>query len=167
MPCGVTFRLAGSAPNGLLIYNKTNNTQCRLRGLPSSGVLHIDSTRGLLTTVTQLGTEITFAYHDYDYVQLAPNDQLNYMVRAEYSEGSQNVHITTRVEEDLTGMYLYLDDEWNKILTIDDDGDATMANATSTSGIEDVHLGRMNEITISGDGMELTTLEYTFEPRSL
>lgn len=36
-PCGITFKIGGSAPNGIQISNSTNGSLCRLRGLPPSG----------------------------------------------------------------------------------------------------------------------------------
>ena len=47
--CGCIFRVGGSAPNGLEIRNHTNGTRCVLRGLPPSGVLAIDSEKGLVS----------------------------------------------------------------------------------------------------------------------
>lgn len=50
--CGCVINIAGSAPNGLEIYNSTNETRCVLRGLPSSGYLRIDSETGLIQLIT-------------------------------------------------------------------------------------------------------------------
>ena len=73
--CGLTIRIAGIAENGLDIYNATNGTMCRLRGLPSSGTLVIDGEKSLVTLDSELGEEIAFAYHDHGYIQLEPNDE--------------------------------------------------------------------------------------------
>lgn len=157
-PCFATIRLAGSAPNGLTIYNNANGTMCKVRGLPESGTLVIDSKHGLVTTESQYGTEITFAYHDHGYIVLEPNNELNYTAHIEYTNGSTSATILTEISEDLTGYYIWIDNAWNKIMNIDSAGNATLMNAAQSSGAGTVHLCKMNEIDISGEDMSLTTL---------
>ena len=167
VPCGVTFQIAGTAPNGLTIRNNTNGTRCVLRGLPEDGTLNIDSSTGLISTTSIYGTEPTFLYHDYGHLRLEPNDEMNYTGFLIYNQGSQNAEIILEVPEDLTGMYLYIDDAWNRINSMDSEGNITLARAALSSGSEYVHLAKMNEMNIAGDGVTLTTLDYSYEPRTL
>lgn len=168
LQCGVTFVLAGTAPNGLTITNKTNGTRCVLRGLPSTGTLHVNSATGLVSTVYGVNDEEpTFAYHDIGYVQLVPNDQMNFMVQAEYTSGSRYAELYPVIPEDMTGMYLYIDDDWNKINLVSDENVATLERAAESYATGKVHTARFNEIQISGDDLNLTTLDYSLEPRTI
>ena len=165
--CGLKIRLAGTAPNGLDIYNDTNGTMCRLRGLPESGTLVIDADTGLVTTESNLGTEITYAYHDHGYVVLEPNDELNYTIQLDTTSGSTAATATTLMTEDLTGMYVWLGNAWNKIVSTGADGAVTLETAAPSTTSAQVHVGKLNDIRINGTNISLTELSYSYEPRAI
>ena len=167
IPCYPVIRIAGTAATGLDIINNTNGTMCQLRGLPESGTLVIDCGKGLVTTEDGNTTEITFSYHSQGYISLAPNDQLNFSATIEYTSGSTAAVLYTGCQEDLTGYYVYLDDAWNKIMSMDADGNIVLKTAAASTGVEQAHIGRMNEISIRGTSVTLTELGYSYEPRTL
>ena len=166
-PCSAIIRIAGTAPDGLDIYNETNGSMCRLRGLPESGTLVIDGKNGLVTTETNLGTEITYAYHDHGYIVLEPNNEINYTVYLETTAGSTTATAIPEMTEDLTGMYVWLDGAWNKITAVGEDHQVTLATAAQTTMADQVHLGKLNDIRINGTNLNLTTLEISYEPRAI
>lgn len=127
----------------------------------------IDSTTGLVSLTSSYGTEPAFAYHDSGYLTLAPNDTLNYSVFLSHTAGSRNAQMMMDITEDLTGAYLWIDNAWNKILTQDSNGNITLATATKNDGSEDVHVGILNEIAITGTSISLSKLDYSYEPRTL
>lgn len=165
--CGVTFRLAGTAANGLTITNKTNNTVCKLRGLPPAGTLVINSDNGLITVEDGSLSEISFVYHSTGYVTLAPNDELNFTTFISCTSGSKSATLRPEVQENLTGLYAWLGSSWIKISKMNDNGTATLGSNAPVSGSMDVHLARMNEIVISGSGLTLTELSYSLNPKTL
>lgn len=153
VPCGCVIRIGGSAPDGLEIYNRTNGSRCVMRGLPTEGVLEIDSTKGLVSLVSQYGTEQGFAYHNHGYIILTPNDGVNFTVTADYTAGSTTATLYPDIPEDLTGQFLYLDGVWRKIMTMDEEGNVQLSAAPATSTVEAVHVGKMNDIVISGNNV--------------
>lgn len=127
----------------------------------------IDCGKGVVYTEYSGTKEITYAFHEQGYIALEPNDQLNYVAFVEQTAGSTAVYIKTNVPEDLTGYYLWIDGAWNKVVSMDEDGDAVLTNAAQTTGAGDVHVARMNEISIRGSNVSLTALSYTYEPRTI
>lgn len=68
-----------------------------------------------MTITTQYGTEKQFAYHDYGYVKLAPNDGINFSGILSHTSGSTAATIYLDAPEDLTGSYLYVNGSWKKV----------------------------------------------------
>ena len=81
--------------------------------LPSAGYLRINSETGLIQLVSG-GTEQGFAYHDYGYITLAPNDQTEFAVLVGHTAGSQEIS-TTDTAPNLYNRFLYIDGVWRKV----------------------------------------------------
>lgn len=168
--CGCTITIGGSAPNGLEIYNSTNNTRCVLRGLPSSGYLRINSDTGLIQLVSGYGTEHGFTYHDYGYITLAPNNMPEFSATVGHTAGSTQVTFVD-ARPSIQGKYLYIDGVWRKVNTVLHDRvwaiSGSIDTAAVTTNTERVPLGVMNAITVSGAGASLTRFGLTYTPKAL
>lgn len=167
--CGCTINIGGSAPNGLEIYNSTNETRCVLRGLPSSGYLQINSDTGLIQLITSQGTEHGFTYHDYGYIRLAPNDMPEFAVMVDHTANSSDITFP-RIPQNVVEKFLYIDGVWRQVTSYTTTTSGRvyhMNSAASTTNTEMVPIGVMNEISVSASGASLTQFELTYTPRAL
>lgn len=64
-------------------------------------------------------------------------------------------------------MYLWFDNAWHKITSINSDGNAVLDTAATTTNTERVHVGKMNEIQIQGENLVISELSYSYTPRAI
>ena len=168
--CNTVIRIAGTAPNGLVIKNKTNDQMCSILSLPAApSYLEIDSQAGTVKTQSNTTDEGTLAFelHDEGYITQEPCGQLWDAVTVSYSSGSKTVTLMTReADPSQVGKYIRLDDKWILISSVDGNT-LTLNSAPTTSGAEKTRIVTMNDILITGDGFSLTKLEIEYVPRVL
>lgn len=158
--CNTVFQIGGTAANGLTITNETNGSTCEILSLPSTGYLEIDSRLGAVTWVHGTARDLAFSRHGEGFIVLEPYMAFDDKATVKYTAGSTSAEILyTTTPENLVGKYLYIDGAWNKVLSVTDEGVATMQNAAAHDGIAEAKAVTMNEITITGDSVTLTRLE--------
>ena len=164
-PCNTVFRIGGTASTGLTITNNTNGTYCTLTSLPSSGYLEINSELGSVTWVHGTERDLAFSYHTSGYVVLDPYIACEDEVVVSYTASSTSVTRQNAVfDARFVGKYLYLDGAWRKITAVNSSGVATVDSAPTHTGITNAKVVTMNEITITGTSITLTTLEADYFP---
>lgn len=159
--CDTVIRIAGTAPNGITIKNKTNGTSCTLSSLPDGKTLEIDSKLG---TVKADGY-LAFEYHESGFIRLASYDWKYDNVTGQSEEGSTSVFITnTDTDEGMVGKYIRMGSAWNKITEVGDHS-ITVEKPARKTAVEICMIAGMNEMEIEGDGYTLTTLSVDYAPR--
>lgn len=160
------IRIGGKAPNGLKIVNETTGEQCVLLGLPDSNdYLEIDSETGSVKSLPTLANGFAFEFHDSGYIRLAPSCPYDRNVSVVYDGGSNDIFFPAFcVDESYIGRYIYIDEAWRKIVGIRDDNTAIVLTQPARSGAEDTMIACMNNISIFGEGIELTKLEFSYIP---
>lgn len=75
-----------------------------------------------------------------------------------------NVHNLT-LDSSYVGHYVYLDDAWQRILYVHEDGQSFEigANAAQSGGLITM-IAVMNRITIAGDNLNLSSIELDYTP---
>ena len=160
-PCDLIIEIAGTATNGLNIRNDTNNTECKLLGLPSSGTLKIDGSIGYIS----VGGEKAFEFHDIGYVSLSSYGSIRRGVKA--SGTASTVTLTEmKTAPDMAGKYIRMDGEWIRINAVTSDTTLNVAKTfTGTVTEENGIITTMNDIRIYGDGeITLTALNIEYIP---
>lgn len=155
---GLILRVAGDAPNGLVIKNTTNGQELAL--LPFNQAVtttagkwfEIDSKKGQVYLVGAATRELAFEYHDKGYIALEANLGFEDGKTISFSQGGNTVTATDEgngFSEDDIGKYIYTGDGWHKILSV---SDATiighgpnMFNAQDSVLVSD-------GVTVDGDG---------------
>ena len=160
----LVIRIGGTAPQGLKIMNETTGETCSLLGLPTSGdYLEIDSETGSIKSLPTLADEFAFEFHDYGYIRLAPSCPYNRNVTAAYEAGSNDVFFPAfNVDESFIGRYIYIENEWRRIVGIRDEHTAIILTKANYSGSENTMIACLNNISIIGDDIELTKLEISY-----
>lgn len=161
-PCDLIIEIAGTAASGLNIRNDTNNTECKLLGLPTGGnVLKIDGSIGYMS----VGGEKAFEYHDIGYVALSPYGNI---WRGVHASGTASTVTLSgmKTTPDMAGKYIYMDGEWLRINTVTSDTTLNVAKTfTGTVTEENGIITGMNDIRVYGDGaITLTTLNIDYTP---
>ena len=163
------IRIAGTAPNGLTIRNRTNGQTCVIRALPpETGYLELDSRMGRVDMINHGVRTLAYEYHDRGYITLEPFGRMWDNVLVEYEAGNNEITIRNIVPtQELVGQYVYLSGEWIRIIAVLATGHVVITKRMENDGLENTHLARMNEIEITGDNVELTKLEVDYTPRIL
>ena len=163
------IRIAGDVGSGMLIRNLTTSQRCRIIGLRSDSllegqVLSLDSYRG--QTRTELGEhiEMAFPFHDEGYITLAPCTPFVRNLRVNYTANSNIITSDGGFLPYMMGQFIYLNG-WKCIRLVSSPNRAVISEAMTESGTTEAPVVTMNEIEISGDGLNLTRLEIDYTPR--
>ena len=156
--------IAGTAPNGLMIRNATTGDVCEIVSLPSSLVLTIDSETGWVSSTADPDGS-AFEYHDLGYIRLAPCTPYEREVVASYVSGLNMITFPMyETTEENVGQYIRLDGEWLRIISVS--GKTAIVNKfLKKTSVENTMITTMNEISVEGEGAELTLLKMEYEPR--
>ncbi len=163
------IRVAGDVGSGMLIRNLTTGQRCRIVGLQSDSLLEsqallLDSYRG--QTRTELGehTEMASPFHDEGYITLAPCTPFIRDLQVNYTSGSNIITSDGGFLPHMVGQFVYLDG-WKSIRLVSSENRAVISESMSDTGSAETPVVTMNEIEISGDGLDLTRFEIDYIPR--
>ena len=163
------IRIAGDVGSSMLIRNLTTGQRCKVIGLHSDSLLEsqallLDSARG--QTRTELGNhvEMAFPFHDEGYITLAPCTPFVRALRVNYTANSNIITSDGGFLPHMTGQFIYLNG-WKSIRLVSSPNRAVISEAMPESGTAEAPVVTMNEIEISGDGLDLTRLEIDYTPR--
>ena len=163
------IRLAGDVGDGMLIRNLTNGQRCQVINLRNDSLLEgacleLDSEKGQTRIALGESTELAFAFHDEGYITLAPCTPFVRSFPVTFTVGSNIVTSLDTFQPSMVGQFIYLDG-WKRIGQINDVHTAVLSERMAASGTTETPVVTMNEIEISGEGMDLTTFEITYTPR--
>ena len=162
--CPLRITLAGSAPNGLTITNYSTGDVCTILSLPENDALVIDGYTGLVALNSNHNP--AFSYHDDGYIHLTSCVPYHRNVEISWTQGSTAITSDGKFRKRDEGSYIWLAGEWRKIVQVNNNDQAVLNLAVAqASGTEAAFMGKMNEIYISGDGAELTQLDFDYTPR--
>ena len=161
--CPVRIKIAGTAANGLTIRNYTTGEVCSLVRLPESDSLVVDSSLGMVSTFSDHKT--AFAYHNDGYITLASCVPYARDVDVSWTNGSNTITSQGKFLKMYENNYVYIGDKWMKILKVYGANSAVVdSNVTAETGSAQTVITRMNEIYITGEGAELTLLQFDYTP---
>lgn len=165
-PSDTIIRVAGTAPNGVKITNRTTGDICELIALPSDpDYLELDSESGSITQLPSKPDEFAFEYHDYGYIRLAPCIPYERDVAVSYVAGTNTIDfMLLDLTEHNVGQYVRLNGEWIRIISVSG-RQAVISKPMDVTGSEYTMVATMNEISVEADGAELTKLEIQYIPK--
>lgn len=161
------IRIAGKAPEGVVIRNYTNGTVCTLLSLPSGDdYLEIDSEAGSIKQLPSSPDEFAFEYHDLGYITLSPCTPYQRNITISYTSGSNVISNQVGLfTGNWGGRYLRLDGNWVRIIRVQDPWHAVINIQMKNTGAESTMAATMNQISIEGNNVELTKFELDYTPR--
>lgn len=180
-PAAVGIEIAGDAPSGVYITNKTNGEQCKFVGLTKAATteegqyLYSDPING--RTVMKGGTEtkVCFLYHDYGFLSLEPAFPAMRDLYVQYNN-SNTVTVTNMLYDfaeetaaDATvyfaDKHIYLNGEWIQIARVVDEHTLELKKRIEANGTERTMAAQLNEIYIAPVAdMALTRLKFIYKP---
>ena len=163
------IRVAGDVGSGMLIRNLTTGQRCKVIDLEANSllegqVLELDSYRGQTRSVLGEHIETAFPFHDEGYITLAPCTPFIRSLLVNYTSGSNIITSDGGFLPHMVGQFVYLDG-WKSIRLVNNENRAVISESMSNSGTADTPVVTMNEIEISGDGLDLTRFEIEYIPR--
>ena len=169
----VSIIIAGDAGLGVIIKNKTTNQECKIVAMDKahtssvSKAVYVDGINGN-TSVISMDSSTTpesgFVYHDSGFIQLAPAYPC---IRDVFVNASSSNTITTTntLYDDVTGQYIYIDNEWCKIEEQLTEKSFRLNKPISTNGTNATIITKMNELEIRPiDTMSITHLSFLYKP---
>lgn len=161
------IRIAGTAPNGVLIENRTTGEICRIVSLPSSpDELVLDSEEGDVYLMSNADGH-NFEFHDEGFIRLAPCVPYQRSITVSFASGSNVVaFVAGAITQDNIGQYLLINSQWYRIIAVKDDTSAVINKHLEADGQAICMLATMNEISVQADDAEFTTLEIDYIPRT-
>ena len=151
--------------DGLTITNYTTGEVCKLVELPAENrALVIDTYTGTVTY--EDNGEYAFAYHNYGYLTFAGCGMFRRNVKVTHKGDPSIIKSNGAFYKDIDkGMYMYVGNEWKRILDVSSQSELTLDGWASVMGEESiVTIAAMNEIELSGAGTNLTRFEISFTP---
>jgi len=108
--------------------------------------------------------EMAFPFHDEGYITLAPCTPFVRALRVNYTANSNIITSDGGFLPHMAGQFIYLNG-WKSIRLVSSPNRAVISEAMPESGTAEAPVVTMNEIEISGDGLDLTRLEIDYTPR--
>ena len=109
--------------------------------------------------------KISFEYHDEGYIRLAPCTPYQRDVMVSYTKDSNEVTVASnQANTIMAGQYIYISGEWVRISAVQSDSTLIIGKRMEADGVEYCMVATMNELTISGEGLELTKFELDYTP---
>ncbi len=163
------IRLAGNVGEGLTIRNLTTGQGCKVQNLTSGSLLEgacleLDSRMGQTRIALGEQVEMAFPFHEEGYITLAPCTPFVRSMTVCSTAGNNEVTSAGGFMPHMKGQYLYLDG-WRKITQVTDSNHAIVLPAPDKTGKTDTPVVTMNEIELSGEGVNLTRFEIDYVPR--
>lgn len=161
-PCGLILTIEGTSTGNVAITNNTNGTQCVLEQLAGT-TLVINSETGNITSDGLSG----FAFHDHGFIRLDPCLNIYDEFTMEQTYGSATAElIDLEPDENMIGKYIWTGSKWELITDVGADT-ITMHSAADATSVITSRIVELNDITIGGAGISLTTLSCDYHPRLL
>lgn len=161
------IRISGTAPEGVSIVNYTTGDKCVLLTLPPDpDYLELDSQSGSVQQLPSKSESFAFEYHDEGFIRLAPCTPYKKGIAITYKSDSNIVEMQgCTFDESWIGKYIRINGEWKRITYIQDDSHAVVNQLMNASGTDQTMAVVMNQISIEGTDVELTTFEIEYVPR--
>lgn len=163
------IRIAGDVGSGMLIRNLTTGQRCKIVDLKADSlldgqVLELDSYRGQTRTVLGEHVEMAFPFHDEGYITLAPCTPFIRSLRVNYTANSNIITSDGGFLPHMEGQFVYLGG-WKEIRLVSSENRAVISEIIAESGSSETPVVTMNEIEISGNGLDLSKMEIEYTPR--
>ena len=168
----VAIAIAGDAGTGVIITNANTGQECAFVAMSKAvttdagAYVLCDAINGKTVLVKSTGQkQLAFLYHDYGFMDLEPN--ICYRNIFAECDGTTHVNIVNNIEEKMTDKYIWLGNEWIKIVSVNEQNmcDLTLQKACTVSGTVRTTIMEMNRITVTPvSTMDLSRLQFIYQP---
>lgn len=173
-PAPVAIALAGTIDGMLTIKNTANDNTVRFVNLTAAATTNVnkhivcDSLNGKTVLVNDTGTpqpQMAFLYHDSGFLFLESGYPCMRNIHVNYTNASFHATTVNRIEENVTGKYIYLKDKWRRIVNKNGYHDLVLAFAPNATGYEQTTIMDINKLELTAEGtVSLTKLDFIYQP---
>lgn len=174
----VAIEIAGDVGEGVIITNSTTGQKMSIVGLTKEATtdqgkyLVCDAMTGKTIITDGTTCEDAYFYHDYGFIDLAPNEVIERDRYCSASGGRGGYVLASNLEpfpDECIGNYIYVIDSWRKITGWDDPVNKTSLlvspKITWLTKAGYMTVATMNHITVTPvSSMRLTKLNFVYKP---
>lgn len=156
----VNVRINGTW-GSLQIVNLTTNQGFTLSKLDIAGTFEVDANYGQC----RLNGLLASGYHSGTYIQLAGTDRVDHYINVRFTNSSNVVTFPegTVLDDDIVGKYIFLQGSQHKIDDKPNDRQVVLSSVfTGTTGLYNIVIVKANEITITGQNLNISNLEFVY-----
>lgn len=172
----VSIVIAGTAGDGVTIYNKTTDQLCRYVAFSTSGneYIYTDGINGKTVKDTSGNRTLAFLYHDYGFIDLESSFPIKRNVFVSYN--GETVTTTNILFDDgayylkdwYVGKYIYLGNNWFKIRECTNEHTLKVQSRNGTlpgTGKYMTPIVLMNELIVTPtQGTSISKLSFIYKP---
>ena len=146
----------------LTILNNTTGQYFTLTGMSSVITIVVDSNKGRC----MVGEYLANSYHTGGYIEIAGSNGVDYYSNVNFTNGSPIVSlIEGEWEETIVGRWIALgDNNWYKVVSLTSSTAIILdKNFTGTTGVHNVSVIDLNEISITGVNLNLSNINFSYK----
>lgn len=158
--------IAGDTGTGVIISNNTTGQSMKFMAISKAVTTNVgkEVLMDPISGKTILDNKLTFKYHDYGYLELETSYPAIRDVYINYLGGT-DIEVINILSQNVIGKYIFVKNQWFKIIGQPDRHTISVDRATGVSGAERSMIIPMNEMTIKPvSTMDITSLRFIFKP---
>ena len=167
----VDIVMAGTAGNGVTLYNRTTAQSCKYVAFNTSGTddVYTDGINGK-TVLRSGGTHtLAFLYHDHGFIELEPAFPIVRDLQVSYEDSTVTTEATLYQSDEekkwYEGKYIFLRSAWRKIVQCTDAHTMTLTENLNATGTSKTSIVLLNEVVVTlGQGASLSKLSFVYKP---
>ena len=166
--CPLNFEISGNVGDGVTIYNQNTGQSCKMANITkaittdTNKVVKVNSLSGKTTLEGAGSKTFGFLYHQEGFLSLEPSFPV---IRDVYiSCEGRNVYTWIPVTKAIVGQYVYIQDNWYKIISVVDENNFTINKSAPHVEQERTTIMKMNELIITPETTMDITLKFNYFP---
>lgn len=149
----------GSADE-IIIKNNTTDQYFKLNDLIDVEIV-VDSKKGQVRVQDILAS----SFHEGSFMELEGSGRVDRYLAIEFTNGSEQITIDKNIDLDIVGRFIAVNDSWYKVVDCNFDLGIVTMNKPFVGITEkyDISVIDLNEIMISGSGLNIETIEFDYK----
>jgi len=147
------FYLSGDVGEGIIIKNHTTQQECKMIKITNENTtdvnkeVFVDPINGKVLLIGDNTKEYAFKFHEYGFIELEPAYPAMRDIFINSVIGG-TVSVANKIDQDITGRYIHINNEWHEILDQPDEHTLTVDSAVYLHKQTRTMAILMNEIEI-------------------
>lgn len=166
----LNFEISGDVGDGVYIHNINTDQTCKMIKITKAlttnvnKVVKVNSLSGKTILEGAGNKTYAFLYHDEGFLSLEPSYPVMRDINVSYNQGSNTIYSWNSIPEEIAGQYVYIQNQWRKILYVTDEHNFVISTPVASNGEEQTTIMLLNEIIITPQSSMDITLKFNFTP---